>query len=190
MKIIESLEKRRSYYNIGKELPVEAEQVTKLVERLTELVPDAFNMKSSRVVVALGEKQDMLWDTIYDAFGGKVSREKIDGFKAGAGTVLYFFDEAVVQALEAQFPLYAANFPGWALQSSGMLQLSVWSGLRELGIGASLQHYNPVIDEAVRALFALPESFRLVAQMPFGSIGAEPEAKQKEDISLRVKIAR
>ena len=47
-------------------------------------------MKSSRVVVALGEKQDMLWTTVYDAFGGKVAREKIDSFRAGAGTVLYF----------------------------------------------------------------------------------------------------
>ena len=112
-------------------------------------------MKSSRVIVALGEKQDMLWNTVYDAFGGKVAREKIDSFRAGAGTVLYFYDEAVVQALQAQFPLYAANFPGWALQSSGMLQLSVWSGLRELGVGASLQHYNPIIDKDVRALFGL-----------------------------------
>lgn len=78
MKIIESLEKRRSYYSIGKELPVSEAQVTALVEKLAELVPDAFNMKSSRVVVALGEKQDMLWNTVYDAFGGKVALEKID----------------------------------------------------------------------------------------------------------------
>ena len=85
MKIIESLEKRRSYYSIGKELPVSEAQVTALVEKLAELVPDAFNMKSSRVVVALGEKQDMLWNTVYDAFGGKVAREKIDSFRAGAG---------------------------------------------------------------------------------------------------------
>ena len=190
MKIIESLEKRRSYYSIGKELPVSEAQVTALVEKLAELVPDAFNMKSARGVVALGEKQDMLWNTVYDAFGGKVAREKIDSFRAGAGTVLYFYDEAVVQALQAQFPLYAANFPGWALQSSGMLQLSVWSGLRELGVGASLQHYNPIIDKDVRALFGLPESYRLVAQMPFGSIKDEPEPKEKEDISLRVTTVR
>ena len=34
MKIIESLEKRRSYYSIGKELPVSEAQVTALVEKL------------------------------------------------------------------------------------------------------------------------------------------------------------
>lgn len=57
-------------------------------------------------------------------------------------------------------------------------------------IAGNLQHYNPVIDEAVRELFDLPESYVLVAQMPFGGIVAEPEAKEKEDISKRVKIAR
>ena len=36
MKIIESLEKRRSYYSIGKELPVSEAQVTALAEKLAE----------------------------------------------------------------------------------------------------------------------------------------------------------
>lgn len=190
MGIIESLQKRRSYYQITKELPVNEDEIVARIEQLTELVPDAFNMKSSRVVVALGEKQELLWNTIFEVFGGKVPREKIDSFRAGAGTVLFFYDEDVVKEKQAQFPRYAENFPGWALQASGMLQLSIWSGLRELGVGASLQHYNPVIDEAMRALFALPESFHLVAEMPFGGISAEPEDKEPEDISKRVFVRR
>lgn len=189
MSIIQSLKARRSYYDIHRDLPVDTDAIVERIDQLTELVPDAFNMKSSRVAVALGPEQDRLWDTIYDVFEGKVPREKIDSFKAGAGTVLYFYDEAVVRQLQEQFPLYADNFPGWALQSSGMLQLSVWSGLRELGVGASLQHYNPVIDEAVRRLFDLPESWRLIAQMPFGGIGSEPDAKPVEsDIRRRVRV--
>lgn len=60
MKIIESLKARRSYYEIQKELPVPIETVTKMIEELTELVPDAFNMKSSRVIVVHGKKQDTL----------------------------------------------------------------------------------------------------------------------------------
>lgn len=80
MKIIESLQARRSYYSIKKELPVSIEAVIKMVEEVTELVPDAFNMKSSRVVVVHGEKQDALWDEIEKAFGGKVAKEKIDSF--------------------------------------------------------------------------------------------------------------
>lgn len=190
MGIIEALEKRRSYYNINRELPVSMEELTKRIETLTELVPDAFNMKSSRLVVVLGEKQDLLWDSIYEVFGGQIPKDKTDSFKAGAGTVLFFYDQAVVKGLQDQFPLYAGNFPGWALQANAMLQISIWSGLRELGIGASLQHYNPVIDQKIRELFDVPESYQLIAQMPFGGIVEEPGPKEKEDISKRVRIVK
>lgn len=190
MGITESLENRRSYYNIKKEMPVEEERVVSLIEKLTELVPDAFNMKSARVVIALGDKQEQLWDGIYNVFEGKVPREKIDSFRSGAGTVLYFYDKSVVSEFQKNFPRYAENFAGWAGQANGMLQLSIWSGLRELGIGASLQHYNPVIDARVRELFDLPESYELIAQMPFGGIVAEPEAKEKENMAERVKVMR
>lgn len=127
MGIQESLAKRRTYYNINKELPVAEEEVVALVENTTELVPDAFNMKSARVIVVTKAKQDALWDAIYEAFGGKVAREKIDSFKAGYGTLLYFYDEDVVKGLQEQFPLYAANFPIWAQQANGMLQISIWT---------------------------------------------------------------
>ena len=56
MKFLEALKQRRSVYQIGKELPVDAEEVVRLVEEATALVPDAFDMKSQRVVLALGEK--------------------------------------------------------------------------------------------------------------------------------------
>ena len=189
MSIRESLQQRRSVYGLKKELPVSVEEIKRLVTETTELVPDAFNMRSQRVVLALGAKQDALWDAVYDAFGGKVAREKIDGFKAGAGTVLYFIDTDVVKGLQETFPLYAANFPIWAQQANGMLQISIWAGLRELGVGANIQHYNPVIDDAVKKLFGLPERYQLIAQMPFGGIATEPDAKEKEDITQRVMIA-
>lgn len=188
MSIIQSLRQRRSYYQINKELPVEQAQIIAQIEAITEQVPDSFNMKSSRVVIVLGEKQDKLWETVYKVFDGKVSREKIDSFQAGAGTILYFYDKHVVEGLQKQYPLYAENFPVWASQSSGMLQLCIWAGLRELGIGASLQHYNPVINDAVHQLFQLPDDYLLIAQMPFGGIVGEPDTKEKEEISKRVQV--
>lgn len=190
MSITTALKERRSIYALSKNIPVSEEDVIELIEEATEFVPDAFNMKSARVVVALGEKQDALWDTIYEAFEGKVAREKIDGFQAAYGTVLYFYDEDVVKGLQDQFPPYAANFPIWAQQANGMLQISIWTGLRELGVGANIQHYNPVIDETVKKLFDVPDNYVLVAQMPFGGILAEPEAKPAEDISERVSIVK
>ena len=188
MSTIESLKNRRSYYAINKELPVSAEVVKETIRETVRLVPDAFNMKSARVIVALGTKQDELWDKIYDAFGGKVAREKIDSFKAGAGTVLYYIDMDVVKGLQNQFPRYAENFPLWANHANGMLQISIWTALRDFGIGANIQHYNPVIDDAVKELFQVPNSWALIAEMPFGGIVSQPESKEMEDIDQRVKI--
>lgn len=190
MKSIELLKDRRSYYAIGDNVEVSDDQIVKAIEEVTELIPDAFNMKSQRVVVALGNKHKELWDAVYDVFGGQVPREKIDSFKNGYGTVLFFTDMDVVEGLEKQFAIYAENFKPWSLQSNGMLQINVWTALRELGLGASLQHYNPVIDEKVKEMFEIEGNYKLLAQMVFGNILQEPEAKEKENISERVKIFR
>lgn len=74
--LTEILQKRRSVYALNRNLPVSEEAVIDLVKKVTELVPDAFNMKSQRVIIALGDKQDALWDGIYDAFGGVESERE------------------------------------------------------------------------------------------------------------------
>lgn len=190
MSVNSGLKLRRSIYALNKELEISESEVVRFIEETVELVPDAFNMKSQRVVVALGERQNRLWDEISAVFDGKVPQEKIDGFKGAYGTVLYFYDKEVVNGLMEKFPAYAQNFPNWAQQSNGMLQISIWAGLRDLGIGANLQHYNPVIDNVVKEMFDIPESYVLLAQMPFGGIVSEPEAKEKEDIAARVKVVK
>lgn len=190
MSIIKSLANRRSYYDIDKNMPVLENEIEEKIKVVTDLVPDAFNSKSARVVIVFGEKHDLLWDEIYNAFEGKLAREKVDSFKAGAGTVLFLYDEETVNNLQEKFSDYADNFPVWANQANGMLQLAVWSALRELKVGASLQHYNPVIDERVKELFDIPSQYKLVAQMPFGGIVSEPDPKDKEDIEQRVSIVR
>lgn len=66
---------------ISKKIPVTETEVFTLIEQATELVPDAFNMKSSRVVTVTGKMQDTLWDSIYNAFEGKVAKEKLTAFR-------------------------------------------------------------------------------------------------------------
>lgn len=183
-----NIRKRRSYYAINRDIGPDKEEVVRIIEELTELTPDAYNMKSARVVLVLGDKQNQLWDTVYDAFNGKVARDKIDGFKAGYGTVLYYIDEDTVKSLQEKFPSYADNFTKWSEHANAMLQFNIWTALRGENIGASLQHYNPVIDEPVAKLLDLPQSWRLIAQMPFGGIVEEREPKEKEDIRRRVFI--
>ena len=110
-KIAEALSGRRSYYQIHKEIPVSPAQVEETVKELTELVPDAFDMKSSRVVLLMGEAHDDFWNLVYDCFGGKVAREKTDSFKAGAGTILYFYDEKVVEKCRKPILPMRKTFP-------------------------------------------------------------------------------
>jgi predicted oxidoreductase (fatty acid repression mutant protein) len=188
MTILDTLKKRRTIYQLNKNMPVSDEEVIQVINDVTELTPDAFNMKSARVIVAMNDNHDALWDVIYDAFEGKVSKEKIQTFKDGYGTVLYFIDDQVVENLQGQFALYADNFPVWAQQANGMLQYGIWNALADLNVGASLQHYNPVIDKAVKEMFNVPEHYRLIAQMPFGGIVQGAEPKEKEDITQRVKV--
>lgn len=190
MELKKILEKRRSIYNIGNDLPISEDEVTTLVKNLTELVPDAFDMKSARVIILFNEKHHFFWDTVFNIFDGKISREKIESFKSGAGTILYFYDKNVVQVLQEKFPLYAQNFPIWANQANGMLQFTIWSGLAEKGIGANLQHYNPVIDKKIKEIFNIPESYEFVAQMPFGNIKLEAPSKAKENIDTRVIVIK
>ena len=116
---------------------------------------------------------------------------KIDGcFAAGHGTVLYFEDTAIVKKLQDAFPSYSENFPTWSQHTSAMHQFDIWTMLEDAGLGASLQHYNPLIDDEVRRTWDLPESWMLIAEMPFGTPTAEPGEKEFQELSERIKIFR
>lgn len=190
MSRFESMRKRRTYYDINDNVNVTDQEIVKAIEEAVALSPDAFNMQSTRVVVLLDKEQKRLWDVIEKAFNGQVPAEKIESFRKGYGTVLYYIDQPTVEGLQKQFELYADNFPIWANQANGMAQYNVWVALRELELGASVQHYNPVIDEDIRKEFGISDSWKLVAQMPFGAIGSEPEAKELMPISERVIVKK
>ena len=72
--------------------------------------------------------------------------------------------------------------------ASAMHQFAIWTMLEDAGLGASLQHYNPLIDEEVRRTWNLPNSWMLIAEMPFGTPTAEPDEKEFQDLSERIKI--
>lgn len=174
--LIEAIRKRRSQYALGASLPQSETQVSALIREAVRLTPSSFNSQSSRAVVLYGDESRALWDIVKAELRKIVPEQafaateaKIDSFAAGAGTVLFFEDQGVVEGLQQKFALYADNFPVWSEQASGMAQFAVWTALANAGIGASLQHYNPLIDAAVAARWGIPVSWKLRAQMPFGS---------------------
>lgn len=194
---LEAVKGRRSVYAISKESTVSDAEIIEIVEQAVLHSPTSFNSQSSRAVVLLGEKQDQLWDITTETLRKIVPADQFEGtaqklasFKAGYGTVLFFEDQAVVKNLQENFALYAENFPIWSNQSSGILQFVVWTALSEVGLGASLQHYNPLIDDEVRDTFDIPADWKLIAQMPFGKTVTPAGEKQFAPIEERVKVLK
>jgi len=56
------------------------------------------------------------------------------------------------------------------------------------GLGATLQHYNPLIDDEVKAAWHIPSSWKLIAQMPFGNPVSPAGEKEFQPLSERVKV--
>ncbi|MDQ0113528.1 nitroreductase family protein [Paenibacillus harenae] len=192
---MQAVKERRSIYGLSKEQVVSADRIQEIVDDAVKYAPSAFNSQSARVVVLLGGQSDKLWDITRETLRKIVPAEqfastedRINNFSAGYGTILFFEDQMVVETLQNQFTSYADNFPIWSNQSSGMLQFIVWTALEQEGLGASLQHYNPIIDDEVRATWELPTSWKLIAQMPFGKPTAQPGGKDINPLSDRVKI--
>lgn len=193
----DAIKERRSIYSISKESPIPDEKIKEIVEYSVKHVPSSFNSQSSRAVVLLGESHDKLWDITMEALRKIVPEEnfasteqKVNSFKAGYGTVLYFEDFNVIEALQNQFALYKDNFPVWAEQTSGMLQFAIWTALSMEGLGATLQHYTELIEVEVKREFNLPSSWKMVAQMPFGKGTAPAGEKEFTSIEERVKVIK
>lgn len=194
-KLRSAIENRRSFYNISKKSALADEKIIELVTFATKYTPSAFNDQSQMTAILLGANHDKLWDIVLEALRKVVPADdftktsvKIEGFKAGYGTVLYFNDDSITKAMQESNPFYADNFPVWAEQANGMLQISIWNLLESEGMGASLQHYNPLINDMVQEAFELPKSWRLIAQMPFGIPVTQPNPKEFSDITTRVRI--
>lgn len=193
----EAVQNRRTIYALSSASPISDDRITEVVGHAVKYVPSAFNNQSQRAVVLFGENHHKLWNIVLEALRKIVPPEnfaqteaKIRAFAAGHGTVLYFDDTSVTKALMQQFPLYRDNFPGWAQHANGMLQFAVWTALESEGLGASLQHYNPLIDEAVREAWSLPKEWKLIAQMPFGAPTAAPDDKDSEPLEKRLLVFR
>lgn len=187
--------KRHSFYNITNDCPLTAEEIENLVQKSLELYPSPFNSQSARAMVLFGKNHKNLWSITQTELLKAAPKEKaqaisdkIASFANGHGTILYFTDTDVTRALQNKFPLYAANFDNWAYQCNAILQFMVWTALANSDIGANLQHYNPLIDDAVRQAFNIPNNWELVAQMPFGGIGATPQAHSVENIKEKFII--
>jgi len=185
---------RRTYYAISKDVKASDARIEEIVKFAVTWAPSSFNSQSGRAVLLLGKHHDKFWDNTKEILRKMLAPErfgdtekKMDSFKAGYGTVLFFEDQDPVKGMQEKFPSYAENFPKWSEHSSGMIQYIVWCGLESEGLGCSLQHYAPLVDESVQQEWGVPTHWKLIAQMPFGQPTGQPGPKEFQPISERVK---
>lgn len=185
---IEIIKKRRSYYNLSEDVDLSKEEIKYLVEDVMNTTPSHMNSQTTRIVLLFDEKSKEFWTKVNETFDNKIKEEKFHGFYHAKGTALFFIDTDEIKKQEKDIPSYKEYFETWGHHSLAMLQLNLWQALRDEGIGASNQHYNPVIDSWVKDLYELPDSWELTAEMPFGKIEEEPEKKDKKPIEEILKV--
>lgn len=186
---------RRTFYGISKEAVISDEKIKEIINHAVKHTPSAFNSQSARVVLLLGNHHDRLWEITKEALRKIVpteqfgdTEEKINSFRNGYSTVLFFEDQSVIESLQKQFALYKDNFPIWSQQSSGMHQFVIWTALEIEGFGVSLQHYNELIEADIKKEWGIPGNWKLIAQMPFGKPTAQPGEKQFQPLEERIKV--
>ncbi len=191
----QAAETRRSVYALNRSLPLPAAEVSAIIEHAVRHTPSAFNSQSTRLLVLFGAEHEKLWGIAENALRAVVpaenfapTAEKLAGFRAAAGTILFYEDQSVIEGLQAQFPAYADNFPVWADHADAMHQYAIWTTLAAAGIGANLQHYNPLIDAEVAKAWDIPDNWQLRAELVFGGIAAPAGEKKYEDTAPRLRV--
>ncbi|GMA63123.1 nitroreductase family protein [Alicyclobacillus fastidiosus] len=184
---------RRSIRKLKRHASVNQAQIDKIV-RIVVNAPSAYNMQSGRLVVLMDDEHEALWDLAKETYAKLIPQEKVasfmerlDGFRRGNGTVLFFEDEETIRRMQEKIPANKDAFVDWSHHGSGMLQFAMWTALCADGIAASLQHVN-AIEQQVKERYHISPSWKMIAQMPFGASDEEPVEKSTLDYADVVKF--
>ena len=74
--------------------------------------------------------------------------------------------------------MYAPRFGPWAAESNAMHQFAAWTALEAEGLGANLQHYNPLIDAKLVEHWKVPSTWTLQAELVIGTPVGENGPKE------------
>lgn len=194
---LDAVKNRRSIYAISNETTITDEELEDLIKESVKYAPTAFHAQNSRVILLLGEHHVELWESIEAALRKVVpeesfapTKEKMDAYRGGYGTILFYENYNVVEELQEKYPLYQGNFPIWSQQEQGIVQFIIWTALEEVGLGATLQHYTEMIEEELKEKLQIPKGYRLIGQMPFGKMVAPAGEKEFIPLDQRVKVLK
>ncbi|KAL2817685.1 Nitroreductase-like protein [Aspergillus cavernicola] len=199
--LLDAVKARRTIYGLKAESPVSDDVIESIVKDSVLHVPSSFNSQTSRVVLLLKEEHEKVWNIALQAMEGLVAagalpkeayesstKPKLEAFRAAYGTVLFFVDYDALKDIKEKFAIYADKFDPFALESNAMSQYLVWTALTSEGFGANLQHYSPLIDAQIQSQWNLPASWKLDAQLVFGTPVSGPGEKAFAPIEDRFKV--
>ncbi|KAK5444388.1 putative nitroreductase [Exophiala xenobiotica] len=197
-KFLEVVKGRRSIYTLSKETTIPDSKIEEIVKFAVTWAPSSYNVQSARAVVLLGAEHDKLWATVKKHMDQVPMDEgvkgylagRINGFSSSYGTVMWFEDQAALDALGEKNPMVVPLLTEFSDHSSGMHQFIAWAALEAEGLGASLQHFNfhPGIVADVKSTWGLPETWKLKSQLVFGKPTGHPQDKTFEPIEKRVFV--
>ena len=115
---LEAIKIRRSVLSLSKESPISDDRIVMIVNHAIKHAPSPFHVQSCRAIVLFGDEHDKLWD-----FGMQRTKEtmppqifaqyedKIKGFQAAYGTVLFFEDSSAVEKLPPPLQGLMSKYP-------------------------------------------------------------------------------
>ena len=151
MEFKDAVSARRSEYMLDA-ADVDVDAVVSVLRSIAGKVPSSFNVQSARMFVLSSEDHERFWGIVEDILAER--SKDAERFKA-------------TRAKLATFRAAAGTI------------LSSWVSIRDMGLGANIQHYNPIIDSRVADEFGIPSGYRLIAQMVFGRVVTPAGPKDK-----------
>ncbi|MBR6440305.1 MAG: nitroreductase family protein [Aeriscardovia sp.] len=198
---LSTLRARRSVYRLGR-ADISDGDLEEYLRSIFSSVPSAFNARAQRVLLLLGNQNLMFWkELVPDILRGRHEANPEDeallakreglcrSFCEGNGTILFFTDSSVADTLRENTIEYASSIDRFMAQGDAMVEFAMWLGLSKIGLGASLQHFLG-LGEAVSTAYDLDSSWKLDAQMPFGSIEKAPEPKDTAQAPEHFKVIK
>ena len=194
--IMQNAEARRSVYALNRNLPLPPKEIATIIRHALKYSPSPFNSHSVRLLVLFDAEHEKLWDITADVLQAAAPPEtfatqtapKLAGFRAAAGSILFYEDTDVIAGLQQRMPRYADTFPASADKEFAMMQYAIWTTFAAAEIGANIQHYNPLIDETVARAWQVPSHWRLRSQMVFGGIASLAAEREYAPTEPRLRI--
>jgi predicted oxidoreductase (fatty acid repression mutant protein) len=85
---------RRTIYALNKDVPIPQSRIEEIIRHAILHVPSSFNSQSTGIMLLVGAEHDKLWEIVKESVKAvappemwPTSEKKLNGFKAGYGTV-------------------------------------------------------------------------------------------------------